>query len=241
MCSFFFSFTREINPDVEFEVYNYNITTMENFNHFMGRIRWELELFLYKHRPDTKSGEKIWIYRKKSEFDDQKQHFYIKIFTKVKAQKIWILSQVISVKFVWKNSKGSHRMHCCYQVLSNAGWKGFLIWTETVKVLICFKSKMVLNLYISHLPTFCVPRHGGKEKDTPVDLVLSCVDNFEARMAINTVSPCSNLQLNWQKRSCFFFLCLFESWRELFNLLLVILCGWTNSLQLCLILLPFFL
>lgn len=29
---------REINPDVEFEVYNYNITTMDNFNHFVSRI-----------------------------------------------------------------------------------------------------------------------------------------------------------------------------------------------------------
>ena len=27
-----------INPDVEFEDYNYNITTVENFEHFMGRI-----------------------------------------------------------------------------------------------------------------------------------------------------------------------------------------------------------
>lgn len=31
-------------------------------------------------------------------------------------------------------------------------------------------------------------RTGGREAGTPVDLVLSCVDNFEARMAINTVS-----------------------------------------------------
>ncbi|XP_021369169.1 ubiquitin-like modifier-activating enzyme 5 isoform X2 [Mizuhopecten yessoensis] len=30
---------KEINPDVEFEVYNYNITTMENFDHFMDRIK----------------------------------------------------------------------------------------------------------------------------------------------------------------------------------------------------------
>lgn len=29
---------------------------------------------------------------------------------------------------------------------------------------------------------------GGLEEGKPVDLVLSCVDNFEARMAINTVS-----------------------------------------------------
>lgn len=29
---------KEINPDVEFEVYNYNITTMDNFSHFMDRI-----------------------------------------------------------------------------------------------------------------------------------------------------------------------------------------------------------
>ncbi|ESO84540.1 hypothetical protein LOTGIDRAFT_236214 [Lottia gigantea] len=30
---------KEINPDVEFEVYNYNITTMDNFTHFMERIK----------------------------------------------------------------------------------------------------------------------------------------------------------------------------------------------------------
>ncbi|XP_014664340.1 PREDICTED: ubiquitin-like modifier-activating enzyme 5 [Priapulus caudatus] len=29
---------REINPDVEFETYNYNITTLENFKHFMERL-----------------------------------------------------------------------------------------------------------------------------------------------------------------------------------------------------------
>ncbi|XP_053570309.1 LOW QUALITY PROTEIN: ubiquitin-like modifier-activating enzyme 5 [Bombina bombina] len=29
---------RNINPDVQFEVYNYNITTMDNFQHFMDRI-----------------------------------------------------------------------------------------------------------------------------------------------------------------------------------------------------------
>ncbi|XP_072180803.1 ubiquitin-like modifier-activating enzyme 5 [Diadema setosum] len=30
---------RNINPDVEFETHNYNITTMENFKHFMSRIQ----------------------------------------------------------------------------------------------------------------------------------------------------------------------------------------------------------
>lgn len=37
---------------------------------------------------------------------------------------------------------------------------------------------------MTFLPSFS---HGGKDEKT-VDLVLSCVDNFEARMAINTVS-----------------------------------------------------
>jgi len=32
-------------------------------------------------------------------------------------------------------------------------------------------------------------------KNGPVDLVLSCVDNFEARMAINTA--CNELKQNW--------------------------------------------
>ena len=31
-------------------------------------------------------------------------------------------------------------------------------------------------------------RQGNLKGDGPVDLVLSCVDNFEARMAINAVS-----------------------------------------------------
>lgn len=30
----------DINPDVQFEVHNYNITTVDNFQHFMGRIRY---------------------------------------------------------------------------------------------------------------------------------------------------------------------------------------------------------
>ncbi|XP_055604994.1 ubiquitin-like modifier-activating enzyme 5 [Uranotaenia lowii] len=36
---------------------------------------------------------------------------------------------------------------------------------------------------------------GGIENGRPVDLVLSCVDNFEARMAIN--AACNELSLNW--------------------------------------------
>jgi len=38
-------------------------------------------------------------------------------------------------------------------------------------------------------------RLGGIEDGTPVDLVLSCVDNFEARMTIN--AACNELNLNW--------------------------------------------
>lgn len=36
---------RNINPDVSFETHNYNITTMENFMHFMDRIRWAFLFF----------------------------------------------------------------------------------------------------------------------------------------------------------------------------------------------------
>lgn len=38
-------------------------------------------------------------------------------------------------------------------------------------------------------------KKGGLTKDTPVDLVLSCVDNFEARMAINTA--CNEIGQTW--------------------------------------------
>lgn len=38
-------------------------------------------------------------------------------------------------------------------------------------------------------------KYGGLQTGQPVDLVLSCVDNFEARMAINTA--CNELSLNW--------------------------------------------
>lgn len=36
---------------------------------------------------------------------------------------------------------------------------------------------------------------GGMDGNSPVDLVLSCVDNFEARMTINTA--CNELNINW--------------------------------------------
>lgn len=39
MVRFLLFFFRDINPDVEFEVYNYNITTVDNFDHFMDRIK----------------------------------------------------------------------------------------------------------------------------------------------------------------------------------------------------------
>lgn len=37
----------------------------------------------------------------------------------------------------------------------------------------------------------------GSQKGESVDLVLSCVDNFEARMAINTA--CNELNQNWME------------------------------------------
>lgn len=37
--------------------------------------------------------------------------------------------------------------------------------------------------------------NGGVDGKSPVDLILSCVDNFEARMTINTA--CNELSLNW--------------------------------------------
>ena len=40
----------------------------------------------------------------------------------------------------------------------------------------------------SNTDDFLCCREGGLKKGRPVDLVLSCVDNFEARMAINMVS-----------------------------------------------------
>ncbi|XP_003968079.2 ubiquitin-like modifier-activating enzyme 5 [Takifugu rubripes] len=40
-------------------------------------------------------------------------------------------------------------------------------------------------------------RHGGMEEGKPVDLVLSCVDNFEARMAIN--KACNELGQIWME------------------------------------------
>ncbi|XP_044537624.1 ubiquitin-like modifier-activating enzyme 5 [Gracilinanus agilis] len=39
--------------------------------------------------------------------------------------------------------------------------------------------------------------NGGLENGKPVDLVLSCVDNFEARMAINTA--CNELGQTWME------------------------------------------
>ena len=41
---------------------------------------------------------------------------------------------------------------------------------------------------LSNMDDFLCCREGGLKKGSPVDLVLSCVDNFEARMAINMVS-----------------------------------------------------
>jgi len=42
---------------------------------------------------------------------------------------------------------------------------------------------------------FTICSHGNINGDGPVDLVLSCVDNFEARMAINTA--CNELGQTW--------------------------------------------
>lgn len=49
----------------------------------------------------------------------------------------------------------------------------------------------VLNIYVFEKFIYCfwfIFRKGGLIKDISVDLVLSCVDNFEVRMVINIVS-----------------------------------------------------
>lgn len=33
-----------INPDVQFETHNYNITTMDNFQHFISRLKYENQI-----------------------------------------------------------------------------------------------------------------------------------------------------------------------------------------------------
>ena len=45
---------------------------------------------------------------------------------------------------------------------------------------------MLISIFINLVPFLL--SNGNLKGDGPVDLVLSCVDNFEARMAINTVS-----------------------------------------------------
>ena len=37
----------DINPDVIFEVHNYNITTVDNFKHFMERIRLMVHNYMF--------------------------------------------------------------------------------------------------------------------------------------------------------------------------------------------------
>lgn len=43
----------------------------------------------------------------------------------------------------------------------------------------------------------CRMRHGGKDGVSPVDLVLSCVDNFAARVCIN--QACCELNQPWME------------------------------------------
>ena len=43
----------------------------------------------------------------------------------------------------------------------------------------------------------CISEKDGKVAGTPVDLVLSCVDNFEARMTINTVRERGRGEMGW--------------------------------------------
>ncbi|KAK2517135.1 Uba5 [Columba guinea] len=92
---------RNINPDVQFEVHNYNITTLDNFEHFMDRISMSIAMLKF-----------------------------------------------CSASYFMQTS----------------------------------------DAYSSN---------GALEEGKPVDLVLSCVDNFEARMAINTA--CNELGQIWME------------------------------------------
>ncbi|KAL0118638.1 hypothetical protein PUN28_009365 [Cardiocondyla obscurior] len=48
---------------------------------------------------------------------------------------------------------------------------------------------------VDHFQNFMTTLSNSSLKNGPVDLVLSCVDNFEARMAVNTA--CNELNLKW--------------------------------------------
>lgn len=52
---------RNINPDVSFETHNYNITTMENFTHFMDRIRCVFLLSSFMSSSCVSSVEQAFI------------------------------------------------------------------------------------------------------------------------------------------------------------------------------------
>lgn len=59
----------------------------------------------------------------------------------------------------------------------------------------------VFDLNISSLDSFDFfmdqLKHGGKKPESPVDLVLCCVDNFDARFSIN--QACLELDLTWME------------------------------------------
>uniref|UniRef100_A0AAR2JR22 Ubiquitin-like modifier-activating enzyme 5 n=1 Tax=Pygocentrus nattereri TaxID=42514 RepID=A0AAR2JR22_PYGNA len=68
---------------------------------------------------------------------------------------------------------------------------------ENTLRLILVTTDLFLSSLCSHLPFICDFSNGGLEEGKPVDLVLSCVDNFEARMAINTA--CNELGQVWME------------------------------------------
>lgn len=61
---------------------------------------------------------------------------------------------------------------------------GLQVWPPTLRT----KEMYFVSSAFFKYSLLSFSSNGGLEDGKPVDLVLSCVDNFEARMAINTVS-----------------------------------------------------
>lgn len=75
-----------------------------------------------------------------------------------------------------------------YNITTMENFTHFMDRIRLGLILYILCSFLPLSLFLHQQITLCVFSHGGLEEGKPVDLVLSCVDNFEARMAINTVS-----------------------------------------------------
>ncbi|KAF6775551.1 hypothetical protein AHF37_05357 [Paragonimus kellicotti] len=224
-----------INPDVEIEAHNYNITLVEHYDHFISRIQHggknsgqPVDLVLscvdnFEARMTINKAcnelNQVWF---ESGVSEDAVSCHIQLLYPGRTPCFECLPPLIVASGLDEKTLKREGV-CAASLPTTMGLVASLLVQNALKWLLQFGEPHQSGLskvsaaaatlsfinpdveieahnynitLVEHYDHFISRiQHGGKNSGQPVDLVLSCVDNFEARMTIN--KACNELNQVW--------------------------------------------